>query len=202
MDGNDTIYSHNSDEMLCQMVADGDSKAEEILVVRHHTLVRICARPYFLVGGDGEDVIQEGMVGLLHAVRGFQPNQNATFRTYAEVCIKNRLFSAIKGANRSKHTPLNESVPLEQEYTLDRHGHTYGSTYRQIVSPEDIFISKETVEELMEEVKETLSLFERKVFLRYLEGYSYAYIALELCKSTKSVDNAVQRIKKKVAQCL
>ncbi len=202
MDENLLIYSNCSDKILCQMVSLGDLIAEETLVVRYHTLVRICARPYFLVGGDSEDLIQEGMVGLLHAVRAFQPDRYASFRTYAEICIKNRLFTVIKGANRGKHSPLNDSISLQGSHPSELHDQALPSAHPNIASPEDIIISKEAVEGLMEGVKASLSAFESKVFQRYLEGYSYVYIAEELCKSTKSVDNAVQRIKKKVAQYL
>ena len=99
-----------SDERLCALAASGDRQAEEDLVVRYNRLVRICARPYFLAGGDSEDLIQEGMVGLLAAIREYDPEKAASFRTYAEVCIKNRLFSVIKAAARDKHIPLNNSV--------------------------------------------------------------------------------------------
>lgn len=202
MDENLLIYSNRSDEILCQMVSLGDLIAEETLVVRYHTLVRICARPYFLVGGDTEDLIQEGMVGLLHAVRAFQPDRYASFRTYAEICIKNRLFSVIKRANRGKHSPLNDSISLQGSHSSNLHDQSFPPDHPNTASPEDIIISKESVEELMEGVKESLSGFECKVFQQYLEGYSYVHIAESLCKSTKSVDNAVQRIKKKVAQHL
>ena len=103
----------DSDEVLCGRAAAGDRVAEERLVIRYNRLVRVCARPYFLAGGDSEDLIQEGMVGLLAAIREYDPSKAASFRTYAEVCIKNRLLSVIKAAARDKHTPLNNSVSFE-----------------------------------------------------------------------------------------
>ena len=103
----------DSDEVLCGRAAAGDRVAEERLVIRYNRLVRVCARPYFLAGGDSEDLIQEGMVGLLAAIREYDPSKTASFRTYAEVCIKNRLLSVIKAAARDKHTPLNNSVSFE-----------------------------------------------------------------------------------------
>ena len=103
----------DSDEVLCGRAAAGDRVAEERLVIRYNRLVRGCARPYFLAGGDSEDLIQEGMVGLLAAIREYDPSKAASFRTYAEVCIKNRLLSVIKAAARDKHTPLNNSVSFE-----------------------------------------------------------------------------------------
>ena len=102
-----------TDETLCRLAASGDRVAEERLVMRYNRLVRMCARPYFLAGGDSEDLIQEGMVGLLAAIREYDSSKAAVFRTYAEVCIKNRLFSVIKAAARDKHTPLNNSVSFE-----------------------------------------------------------------------------------------
>ena len=190
-----TNYKEIQDLELCRLASQGDLEAEEALILRYHFLVRICARPYYLAGGDTEDLIQEGMVGLLQAVRGYTDQRQASFRTYAETCIKNRLLSAIKGANRGKHSPLNEALSLEQE-SGD------GPRQAQSKGPEEMLISKETVEELMEQVKATLSSFERKVFQQYLDGNSSVQIAEELYKSTKSVDNAVQRIKKKVARYL
>ena len=99
-----------SDEELCSRAAQGDPGAESELVRRHGQLVRACARPLFLVGGDGEDLIQEGMLGLLTAIRGFDPGRDAAFRTYAEICIRSRLYSAIRAAQGDKHAPLNQSV--------------------------------------------------------------------------------------------
>jgi len=102
----------NSDEILCAAVAAGDRIAEETLVMRYNRLVRICARPFFLVGGDGEDLIQEGMFGLLMAIREFDPTRDTSFHTFAEVCIRNRIRSAVAAATRGKHAPLNDSVSL------------------------------------------------------------------------------------------
>ena len=112
------------DEALCALAASGGREAEEALVVRYNRLVRMCARPCFLAGGDSEDLIQEGMLGLLSAIREYDPGKSAAFRTYAEICIKNRLFSAVKAAARNKHTPLNCSVSIETPL-YDRAGERY-----------------------------------------------------------------------------
>lgn len=106
-------WEQHSDEDLCARAKRGDRNAEEALVVRYTRTVRVCARPYFLAGGDSEDLIQEGMVGLLHAIREYDPDREASFRHYAQVCIQNRLISAIKAAARDKHTPLNNYVSFE-----------------------------------------------------------------------------------------
>ena len=104
---------HLTDEALCLQAASGDRIAEETLVMRYNRLVRICARPYFLAGGDSEDLIQEGMLGLLTAIRQFDPEMNASFKTYAEICIKSRMYSAVKSAARLKHLPLNDCLSLD-----------------------------------------------------------------------------------------
>ena len=102
-----------TDEQLCAMAAAGDREAEELLVTRYYGMVRACARPLFLAGGDGEDLIQEGMFGLIQAIREYDADKAASFRTYAEICIRNRLFSALRAASRGKHYPLNESISLD-----------------------------------------------------------------------------------------
>ena len=191
----------DSDEALCGMAAAGDRVAEERLVIRYNRLVRMCARPYFLAGGDSEDLIQEGMVGLLAAIREYDPSKAAAFRTYAEVCIKNRLRSAVKAAARDKHTPLNNSVPFEPPL-FDGKGeqYAYHAPVRQLEDPEEIFLSRESFRERMEALMGQLSGFEANVLRLYLTGLSYSEIAAEVKKSPKSVDNAVQRIRRKLAQ--
>ena len=193
----------DTDEALCVRAVSGDRVAEEALVIRYNRLVRICARPYFLAGGDSEDLIQEGMVGLLAAIREYDPSKAAAFRTYAEVCIKNRLRSAVKAAARDKHTPLNNSVPFEPPL-FDGKGeqYAYHALVRQLEDPEEIFLSRESFRERMEALMGQLSGFEANVLRLYLNGLSYSEIAAEVKKSPKSVDNAVQRIRRKVAQQL
>lgn len=190
-----------TDEALCLQAASGDRVAEEALVVRYNRLVRICARPYFLAGGDSEDLIQEGMVGLLNAVRVYDPAKEASFRTYAEVCIRNRLLSAIKAASRDKHTPLNNYVSFETPL-FDRSAdhYAYGTDPQRQEDPEAIMIGREEFRELMGVLKGQLSGFEAEILGLYLNGSSYSEIAAEVNRSPKSVDNAVQRIRRKLAQ--
>lgn len=134
-----------TDETLCRLAASGDRVAEERLVMRYNRLVRMCARPYFLAGGDSEDLIQEGMVGLLAAIREYDSSKAAVFRTYAEVCIKNRLFSVIKAAARDKHTPLNNSVSFETPlFSGNGDRFAYHAPGRQVEDPEEIFLSRES----------------------------------------------------------
>ena len=190
-----------SDEFLCAQAAAGDRRAEETLVVRYNRLVRMCARPYFLAGGDSEDLIQEGMVGLLGAIREYDPDKAASFRTYAEVCVKNRLFSAVKAAARDKHTPLNNSVSFETPlFSGSGERFACGTPGRQAEDPEEIFLSREAFRERMKALHGQLSGFEANILRLYLNGLSYSEIAAEVNKSPKSVDNAVQRIRRKLAQ--
>ena len=186
-------YQPESDEVLCALAASGDRIAEETLVMRYNRLERMCARPFFLVGGDSEDLIQEGMFGLLKAIREFNPDRDAAFRTFAEVCIRNRIRSAITAASRGKHTPLNESISLEHD--IDN-GVPINSQY----GPEELLIGREEYLERIESLKVQLSGFESTVLASYLRGLSYQEIAEQLHRPRKSVDNAVQRIRRKVAQ--
>jgi RNA polymerase sporulation-specific sigma factor len=196
-----TIDNEYTDEQLCAQVAMGDRASEEALVLRYSRLVRICARPYFLVGGDGEDLIQEGMLGLLSAIREFSPDRNVAFRTYAELCIRRRMISAIRKAAGDKHTPLNTYVSLEltlfvgnQEYS------SFGAAMGRQENPEDMIISRERLRSLVKWINDQLTELERSILQYYLKGFSYAEIAKEVDRSTKSVDNAVQRIRRKIAR--
>lgn len=194
-------WDRHSDEDLCNRVAQGDRDAEEALVRRYSRMVRMCARPYFLAGGDSEDLIQEGMVGLLHAIREYDPGREASFRHYAQVCIQNRLISAIKAAARDKHTPLNNYVsietPLFDGFTIHD---TCGTDHRRLENPEDTLIGREEVQERMNVLQDGLSGLEARVLRLYLSGLSYSEIAAEVKRSPKSVDNAVQRIRRKLAR--
>ena len=183
---------------LLSRAASGDAVAEEMLISEYSRLVRVCARPYFLAGGDSEDLIQEGMLGLLSAVRSFDPAKNVQFTTYAEFCIRRRLYSAIRSASSFKHTPLNNYVSLESPL-LDE-SNTQSVYFLR--DPEDFVIASERVNEVKDWLYGALSRFESAVLELYLEGVSYDEMAARLNKSNKSVDNAVQRIRKKLAQVL
>ncbi len=169
-------------------------------MVRYHRLVRICARPFFLVGGDSEDLIQEGMVGLLTAVRMFDQEKQTTFRTYAEICIRSRLISAIQMASRDKHTPLNSCVSFEPSLFDGTSNHYLSDTSDLgLKNPEDVLIHREARQEQIDVLKSQLSGFEAQILGFYLNGLSYSEIAQEVGRPLKSVDNAVQRIRRKVA---
>ena len=193
---NDTIdFCRFTDEQLCDLAAQCNSDAESQLALRYSWLVRACARPLFLAGGDSEDLIQEGMVGLLSAIRTYDPVREARFRTYAEVCIRRRLLSAVRDASRDKHSPLNHYISFETPL-FDTAG--YLSVQKE--NPEDVLIGKEEWKERLTALKDQLSGFEAKILRLYLNGLSYAEIAQQVGRSQKSVDNAVQRIRRKVAR--
>ena len=190
-----------TDEVLAKLAATGNREAEELLVSRFHQLVRACARPFFLVGGDSEDLIQEGMVGLIKAFREYDPEREASFRTYAEICIRNRLYSVLRAAVRDKHQPLNQSVSLDTP-DFDSNSYTSGTSDLAQGNPETFLIDREHTAALLSGVRKQLSEFEAKILGYYLDGLSCREIAETVGKSPKSVDNAVQRIRRKVAQQL
>ena len=187
-----------SDETLCQLVAGGSREAEEALVTRYNRLVRTCARPFFLVGGDSEDLIQEG---ILKAVREYDASKEASFRTFAEICIRNRLYSVLRAAARDKHMALNQSVPLDTPF-FDANSYTSGTSDLTQRDPEAYLIDREHTAALLSGVRKQLSEFEAKILGYYLDGLSCREIAETVGKPPKSVDNAVQRIRRKVARQL
>ena len=188
----DFMYTDNE---LITLARQGSEFAEDELAKRYSKTVRICARPYFLVGGDSEDLIQEGMLGLLSAIRKYNCTNTASFKTFAESCIKNRIISAVESAVRQKHTPLNERVSLEE---LENVNVSDDDFFHRLT--EDQVLEKEEKTELFVDKNNLLSKFEKQVLECYLGGLSYKEIAERLNKSEKSVDNAVQRIRKKFAQ--
>jgi RNA polymerase sporulation-specific sigma factor len=191
----------HSDEDLCALAASGNREAEEVLVARYHRVVRTCARPFFLIGGDSEDLTQEGMVGLIKAVREYDAAKEASFRTFAEICIRSRLYSVLRAAARDKHSPLNQSVPLDTPF-LDSNSYTSGTSHLAQRNPEEFLIDREHTAALLAGVRKQLSEFEAKILGYYLDGLSCREIAETVGKPPKSVDNAVQRIRRKVARQL
>lgn len=192
-----------SDETLCALAASGDREAEERLAVRYSRLVRSCARPYFLAGGDSEDLIQEGMIGLLSAIRGFRPEKEAQFRTYAEVCVRNRVRSAVKAAARGKHSLLNRSLSFDSPLFDDvSDAYPYGAQASPMSDPEDLLISREDWQARRKALEEKLSGFEKSVLALYLDGFSCGEIAQQVGRTSKSVENAVQRIRRKAVPFL
>ena len=190
-----------SDEALCFLAGEGNRLAEETLVSRYRRLVRTCARPFFLAGGDSEDLIQEGMLGLIKAVREYDAGKEASFRTFAEICIRRRLYSVLRASARDKQQPLNQSVSLDDtDFYSDPL--TSGTNNLAQRNPEDFLIDREHTAALLSGVRKQLSEFEAKILGFYLDGLSCREIAKAVNKPPKSVDNAVQRIRRKVARQL
>lgn len=193
-------YDNLSDEQLVELSSSGDTVATECILARYKNLVRSKARMYFLAGADKEDLIQEGMIGLFKAIRDFSPKRQVSFRGFAELCIKRQIITAVKTSTRQKHIPLNSYVSLsnptyegESESTLEAILESSADS-----NPEQLFISKESAAFLSERMNEVLSPLERNVLALYMEGRSYQEIAAALSRSQKSIDNALQRVKKKM----
>ena len=192
--------TERSDAELAALAKAGDRSAEETLVLRFGRMVRACARPLFLMGGDSEDLVQEGMLGLLAAIREFDPERGVAFRAYAEVCIRNRLLSAVKAASRDKHTPLNSYVPLDPALFDGTDGDERRQIDQRQGNPEALFIHREDMQERMNRIYSQLSPLETRILRLYLSGLSYSEIASKCNRPAKSVDNAVQRIRRKIAR--
>jgi RNA polymerase sporulation-specific sigma factor len=179
----------------------GDQTASSELVRKYRTLVRCKARSYFLVGGDREDVIQEGMIGLFKAIRDYDPDRLSSFRSFAELCVTRQMITAIKTATRRKHAPLNSYVSLSRSTTTDEEGErllTDILAAKEICDPATIVISAWEGDYIRKGFCEALSTFEADVLRLYMDGCSYQEIAEKLGRHTKSVDNALQRIKRKM----
>lgn len=184
-----------SDEELAVRARQGDAAAETLLLEKYKPLVRSRARELFLAGGDREDLIQEGMLGLLKAVRSYDPKREASFGTYARLVVSRQIYSALAAAQRQKHQALNQSVSMEEiEEQQDRLA--LGTSD----SPEAILLDLENARELREMIFAALSPMEKKVLALYLEGYDYLQIAARMERPVKSIDNALQRIRGKVAR--
>ena len=195
-------YNSLSDEQLQKLAASGDAGAEEALTDRYTQLVDICAQPYFLPGGDRADLIQEGMVGLLSAIRKYRQEENVPFRAYAELCIRRRIFSAIRYSSRQKHEPLNTGVSLEETLLNPPRESTTRIVQDQRRVPEEQVLARERAQEFYSEFLRRLSSFEQEVLQLYLDGFSYRDMAQMTGREEKAIDNAVQRIRRKLARIL
>lgn len=190
-------YTTETDEQLQSLAKAQAPGAEEALAERYVRIVRMCARPYFLIGGDSEDLIQEGMLGLLSAIREFDPAKGAAFKTYAQACILNRIRSAVRSDQRLKNAPLNDGVSLD-EVLSDESQSLGGNFYAR--SPEEQVLARETDKEFISAYSRCLSKLEAQILRLYLDGLSYGEIAEAAGRDAKAVDNAVQRIRRKLAK--
>ncbi|BBF45195.1 RNA polymerase sporulation specific sigma factor SigH [Lachnospiraceae bacterium KM106-2] len=197
-------YGSYSDEQLLQMAKEDDRQAVDCLMERYKYLVRQKAHALFLIGGEEDDLIQEGMIGLYKALHDFKSDRNASFYHFASLCISRQIFSALKLNNRKKNYPLNTYISF---YTpIGEESHSIGEDISLVdvmfpkseQNPEELIIDQENTRRLKEELDKKLSEFERKVILFYVKGYSYTKIAEMMKKSPKSIDNALQRIRVKV----
>ena len=186
------------EQLLLRAAREGDQNALEALVERYSVLVKICARPYFLAGADGEDLIQEGMIGLLSAVSGYDAGRGVPFEQYARICVNRRIYSAVRAAASQKHEPLNHFLSLEKPLFEDR-AKSCSQAPISVSDPETLVIGMEEQRERLSRLRALLSVFETQVLTLYLDGCSYQEIADRLHKPFKSVDNAIQRIRRKSA---
>lgn len=190
-----------TDEELLAAAQAGDRAASDLLVRRYSRLVKTCARPYFLAGADTEDTIQEGMLGLIKAVHEFDSSRGVSFEQFARVCISRAIISAVRSSLARKHSVLNDAVSIEKPLFEDI-AHARPRVSDSISDPESLVIGMEAREELLRKLLSLLSDFEAKVLSLFLDGYSYDEMATKLGKPIKSVDNAIQRIRRKSAEIL
>ncbi len=193
-------FAQMSDEEIIYNHRD-EPEAEEYILYKYKGFVKAMARRYFLIGGDADDLIQEGMIGLYKAIRDFNHEKNVSFKTCAELCVIRQMISAIKAANRLKHRPLNTFVSLNHPVFEEDGERTLEDmiTDQGVLSPEELYIENECFLEFEKKMNNSLSKFELDVVMLYLEGRSYSYISKKLGKSVKSVDNALQRAKSKLS---
>lgn len=189
------------DGELIGQIRQGDEEATRLLIERYRNLVRVKAKSYFLVGADREDLVQEGMIGLYKAIRDYRDDRQASFRAFAELCVTRQMITAIKTATRQKHIPLNSAVSLSRPvFVEDEDDRTLVDTLAgtDITDPVEVVIGLEEMTSLTDSVRDTLSTLEQQVLRLYIDGKSYQEIALDLRRHVKSVDNALQRVKRKV----
>lgn len=197
-------YDIMADEDIVEAVREGDSEALEYLIYKYKNFVRAKARSYFLIGADREDIVQEGMIGLYKAIRDFRENKLASFKAFAELCITRQIITAIKTATRQKHIPLNSYVSLDKPIYDEDSDRTLLDVIcgSKVTNPEELMINKEEFSGLEGKMGEILSDLERKVLMLYLDGRSYQEIAVDLERHVKSIDNALQRVKRKLERYL
>ena len=198
----DVDYASLSDAELVNLANEGNSTAMEFIIEKYKGYVRSKTRTYFLIGADRDDLIQEGMIGLFKAIKDYNPDKNAGFKSFADLCITRQIITAIKTATRQKHTPLNSYVSLNKPVYDDENERTLVELIKTKVtlSPEEIFIDRENLGVVEEKIKSVLSNFENQVFELFILGKSYHEIAAIMNKPSKSIDNAIQRIKKKISE--
>ncbi|WP_298833453.1 RNA polymerase sporulation sigma factor SigH [uncultured Planococcus sp.] len=197
-------FTDMTDEELVSLVHSGNTEALDFLITKFRPFVRMKARSYFLIGADKEDIIQEGMIGLYKAIRDFRSDKLSSFRAFAELCIIRQIITAIKTATRQKHIPLNSYVSLDKPIYDEESDRTLMDvlTGNGVDDPEDLIIHNEEFQYMEEKMGEVLSELEREVLTLYLDGQSYQEISEKLERHVKSIDNALQRVKRKLERHL
>ncbi|MBN2259325.1 MAG: RNA polymerase sporulation sigma factor SigH [Clostridiales bacterium] len=192
------------EENTVDLAKKGNDRAEEYLIKKYKNFVRAKARSYYLIGADKEDIIQEGMIGLFKAIRDYDVDKAASFKVFAELCITRQMITAIKSATRQKHIPLNSYISLNKPVFDEESDRTLLDILAgdSISNPEDLMISKEELNMMELQIEQNLSSFEMKVLNYYLQGKTYSNISLQMDKPIKSIDNALQRIKRKLEKSI
>lgn len=193
----------SDEDVVCEAI-NGDAEALEYVINKYKNFVKAKARSYFLIGADREDIIQEGMIGLYKAIRDFNPDKLSSFRAFAELCITRQIITAIKTATRQKHIPLNSYVSLNKPIYDEDSDRTLLDVLSgvKVTDPEELVISQEEYEDIEGKMGEILSKLEWQVLMAYLGGKSYQEIAKDLKRHVKSIDNALQRVKRKLEKYL
>lgn len=197
-------FDEFTDEALVEAVRNGDSEALEYLINKYRNFVRAKARSYFLIGADREDIVQEGMIGLYKSIRDYREDKLSSFKAFAELCITRQIITAIKTATRQKHIPLNSYVSLDKPIYDEDSDRTLLDVIfgPRVTNPEELIINQEEFDDIEAKMSELLSDLERKVLMLYLDGRSYHEIAVDLDRHVKSIDNALQRVKRKLEKYL
>ena len=197
-------YNEKTDEEVVFLCHGGDTLAEEYLLDKYKNFVWARARSYFLIGADHEDIVQEGMIGLYKAIRDYRPEKLSSFRAFAELCVTRQIITAIKTATRQKHIPLNSYVSLNKPLFDEESDRTLMDVIMEgrVSNPEEILINQEDLIHVNDRIKRVLSSLERQVLSAYLDGKSYQEIAETLGRHVKSIDNALQRVKRKLEKYL
>lgn len=197
-------YELLTDEEVVNLVRENEPEALEYLINKYKNFVRAKARSYFLIGADREDIVQEGMIGLYKSIRDFRGDKLTSFKAFAELCITRQIITAIKTATRQKHIPLNSYVSLDKPIYDEDSDRTLLDVIcgTKVTDPEELFINREEFDDIEGKMSEILSDLERQVLMLYLDGRSYQQIAVELKRHVKSIDNALQRVKRKLERYL
>ena len=198
------VYENMLDEELVLCAKNGNTEILDFIINKYKNFVRAKARSYFLIGADREDIVQEGMIGLYKAIRDFKNDKLSSFRAFAELCITRQIITAIKTATRQKHIPLNSYVSLNKPIYDEESDRTLLDilTATKITDPEELIISREELASIEAKISEILSGLELEVLMSYLQGKSYQEIAVDLKRHVKSIDNALQRVKRKLEKYL